>query len=229
MEAFIADTLVCDSTMLNRFVTDDNYDYNSELQGKNNSLLDRVMQSISDWFKDLFGTAQDVQNSVMNNTSSTWVYILIAVLVIAILVLLYFMYKKKMFFFKRKNKDEEDYEVVEDSIYGVDFDKDIDAAFKAGNYKEAVRLTYLQCLRLLSDNELIDWRIYKTPTQYTREFKDEAFAQFTRRYVFLRYSGCEVTEANFKEIREQEQEIDGRVADVAPETIEQQEGGEDED
>ena len=167
MEAFIADTLVCDSTMLNRFVTDDNYDYNSELQGKNNSLLDRVMQSISDWFKDLFGTAQDVQNSVMNNTSSTWVYILIAVLVIAILVLLYFMYKKKMFFFKRKNKDEEDYEVVEDSIYGVDFDKDIDAAFKAGNYKEAVRLTYLQCLRLLSDNELIDWRIYKTPTQYT--------------------------------------------------------------
>lgn len=231
MGAFITDTLSCDTIVLNRFVTNGNYDYNSELQSKNQSLLDKVMDSISEWFQDFFDSAYDLSDSLTTSSGGLTLfgYLLIVALVLVILALLYLMYNKKMFFFKCKKKEEEDYEVVEDSIYGVDFENDIDGALKTGNYKEAVRLTYLQCLRLLSDKELIDWRIYKTPKQYTEEFRDEVFEQFTRRYVFLRYSGCDVTEANYEEIREQKQEIDSRVADINPEPASQQEGGEDED
>lgn len=230
MNAFTTDTLVCDSTLLNNFSTDSSYDYNRDLRAESKSLLEQIYDSIADWFRDLFDRVPDVNPA----PSSGWGalhYILIAVLVIAVLVLLYVMYKKKMFIFKHREKnDEEDYEVVEDTIYGVDFDKDIEIAYNAGNYKEAVRLTYLQCLRLLSDKQLIDWRIYKTPKQYTEEFREEVFERFTRRYVFLRYSGCDVTEVNYEEIREQKQEIDGRVANITPEPLtSQQEGGEDED
>ena len=229
MAAFITDTIACDTTLLNDFVTNDKYNYNSELQGENQSLLERAMNSISEWFRDLFSTAQNVEDGITHNISSTLIFILIAVLVIVLLVVLYLMYKRKMFFFKSNKKGKEDYEVEEDSIYGVNFEIDINNALKNGNYKEAVRLTYLQCLRLLSDKELIDWRIYKTPKQYTKEYQDEVFEQFTRRYVFLRYSGCDVTESDYKKISEQKHEIESLVAETTTPSNLQEEGGEDED
>lgn len=232
MEAFINDTIACDTTLLNEFASNGSYDYNRDLYVENESLLEKILNTISEWIKDLFSHTPEVNYSPTSSPGiwTGWIYVVLAVLVIALLVMLYVMYKKKMFIFKRrKKKEEEDYEVVEDTIYGIDFDSDIDTAFKAGNYKEAVRLSYLQCLRLLSDKSLIDWRIYKTPTQYTQEFKDEVFAHFTRRYVFLRYSGCDVTADHYSEISEQKQEIERRVADIQTPPALQQEGGENED
>ena len=37
------------------------------------------------------------------------------------------------------------------------------------DYREAVRLLYLQTLKQLSDGKRIDWQLYKTPTQYIYE------------------------------------------------------------
>ena len=233
MEAYLSDTIVCDTTTLNNFASNGNYDYNSELQKENESLLERFLNAIGEWFDDLFSSAPDVSETLPKGSSgmwSGWYYVVIAILVIAILVCLYVMYKKKMFIFKRrKKKEEEDYEVLEDTIYGIDFDNDINLAIKAGNYKEAVRLSYLQCLRLLSDKSLIEWRIFKTPTQYTHEYKDDVFAQFTRQYVFLRYSGCNVTASHFNEICDQKKEIEDSVADITAEPAQPQEGGDNED
>ena len=93
----------------------------------------------------------------------------------------------------KKAKDEDDYEVVEDTIYGIDFEKEIADAIESGNYRKAIRLRYLQCLKTLSDNDAIDWRIHKTPTQYTREFKNEDFKNLTRQYVLVRYGGYKAT------------------------------------
>lgn len=229
METFVTDTIVCDSTLLDNFSTDSGYDYNRDVQAESKSILEKIYESIADWFRDLFDSAPEVDPP----HSSEWGalhYILIAVLVIAVLVLLYVMYKKKLFIFKRREKnDEEDYEVVEDTIYGIDFDNDIEIAYKAGNYKEAVRLSYLQCLRMLSDKALIDWRIYKTPTQYTEEYKDDVFAQFTRRYVFIRYGGYDVDITNFGEMSRLKKEIERRVADLTSPPAMQQEGGGNED
>lgn len=227
MEAFLNDTIACDTTLLKRLATDSSNDYNSDLKEESKSLLAKIYDSLAEWFRDLLSssdeTPAEVTPSIDGGLWGGWEIILLALLVIAVLAFLYYAYKKKLFVFKRRKKEEDDYEVVEDTIYGIDFDKDIDLAIKAGSYKEAVRLGYLQCLRHLSDKALIDWRIYKTPTQYTQEFKDEVFVRFTNRYVFLRYSGIEVTDEHYREMSEQKEEIDGRIADITP--VKQEEGG----
>ena len=56
-----------------------------------------------------------------------------------------------------------EYEVTEDTIYGVDFEREIARAMERKDYREAMRFTYLQTLKMLSDHQLIDWQPFKTP------------------------------------------------------------------
>lgn len=231
MDAFINDTIVCDTTLLNGLTNNSNYDYNSDLNVENESILQKFFDSIAEFIDDLFHKAPNPEDSIKSslNGNSVLGYVLIAVIVIVLLALLYYMYKKKMFFFKKKEKEAEEYEVVEDTIYGVDFENDIALAVKAGNYKEAIRLRYLQCLRLLSDKSLINWRIYKTPTQYTYEFKNDTFDQFTKLYVFIRYGGYAATEIEYDEICKLKTVIEKHVDDMTPPPTTKQEGGDYED
>ena len=69
----------------------------------------------------------------------------------------------------RSPKNKLPYEVGEDTIYGVDFSGGIADALSRSDYREAVRLLYLQTLKRLSDEKRIDWQPYKTPTQYINE------------------------------------------------------------
>ena len=51
----------------------------------------------------------------------------------------------------RSSKNKLPYEVEEDTIYGVDFSGGIADALSRSDYREAVRLLYLQTLKQLSD------------------------------------------------------------------------------
>lgn len=83
--------------------------------------------------------------------------------------------------------------MVEDTIYGIDFPAAIAQAMSRGDYREAVRLNYLQALRHLSDANIIDWQPSKTPAQYVREYPDELFNRTTAVFIRVRYGGFEAT------------------------------------
>lgn len=103
------------------------------------------------------------------------------------------------------------YRVEEDTIYGIDFEKEISTAMLRNEYREAVRLLYLQTLKQLSDAEKIDWQPYKTPTEYTYELKPNAlrtpFRELTNRFLRVRYGNFEATEALFHEMQTLQREI----------------------
>ena len=82
----------------------------------------------------------------------------------------------------RSPKNALPYTVGEDTIYGVDFPGGIAEALSRRDYREAVRLLYLQTLKQLSDAERIDWQLYKTPTQYLNEVRLPAFRQLTNHF-----------------------------------------------
>ena len=111
------------------------------------------------------------------------------------------------------------------NVYGIDFDKEIAAAVGRGDYREAVRLRYLQCLKFLSDHEVIDWRIYKTPAQYTREYKQAAFTQLTRTYVLVRYGDRDANQSVLDGIVSNYESIVERVKDSKVAAAGQEEGG----
>lgn len=199
MNTNINDTIVCDTASLNSFINNEAYDYNSEIGETDKSLFDKIMQDLNRWLGGLFGGIDDMTDAVFFDNKSM-IYVWIAIAVAIIIALLFFMYKKKMLFFKKKVKVEDDYDVVEDTIYGIDFDEAISQALATNNYREAIRLRYLQCLKWLSDNQVIDWRIFKTPAQYTREFNNNDFVELTRQYVLVRYGGYQASESIFNKI-----------------------------
>jgi hypothetical protein len=226
MNVTITDTLVCDTARLNSFINSGNYDYNSEVGETDKSLFEKVMSDIDHWLDDVFGSIWDAKNTLFSSDSNMR-YVWLAIGIVLILALLFFMYKRKMLFFKKKEKANEEYKVVEDTIYGIDFENDIARAIGLGNYREAIRLRYLQCLKMLSDHEAIDWRIFKTPAQYTREFKDDNFSDLTRQYVLVRYGGYDASKAIYDGICEKYKSIENRLSDNK-ESAPSEEGGDNE-
>ena len=47
----------------------------------------------------------------------------------------------------------------------------------------------------MSDNNLINWQIYKTPTQYAREYTDAVFRDLTNVFLRVRYGNFDATAA----------------------------------
>ena len=92
----------------------------------------------------------------------------------------------------------------EDTIYGIDFDKQIAKAKSKEDYYEVVRLVYLQTLKKLNDAGLIVWEPYKTPTQYLYEVKDATILArlrpMTTLFLRVRYGKYEATESMAGEV-----------------------------
>lgn len=175
------DTLRLTSEQYEAWHADRSYDYDSQFASSGRS----VVQMIGEWLDKMMTTI------VGNETYweyHTWIWCTVAVvLLVAIAVFLWYKHPK---LFQRDSKTPElEYDVVEDNIYGVDFDSRLYEATHAGNFSEAVRLRYLQTLRWLSDMKLIDWQPFKTPSQYSAEYPDRNFRSLTIVFQKVRYGG----------------------------------------
>ena len=115
--------------------------------------------------------------------------------IVAIIVYTLYRHPELLRWRSKKNAENDGYIVEEDNIYGIDFPSTIDQALKVGNYREAVRLVYLQTLRHLSDASKIDWQPAKTPSQYLNEYNGRPFHHLTTTFVRIRYGGYDADAA----------------------------------
>lgn len=119
------------------------------------------------------------------------IYIVIALVFIALIAFILYRYQFKLFGRAGKVANEND---EEDNIYGVDFDAVYAKAMAQKDYYKAVRIVYLRTLRWLSDGNKISWQLYKTPTQYTREFLSVEFERMTTAFMRVRYGNYQASE-----------------------------------
>ncbi|MBO7139906.1 MAG: DUF4129 domain-containing protein [Prevotella sp.] len=187
------DTLQLDSAQLAVFQNDSRFDYDRELVGGSQNLLEWLTTVISEWLEETFNVLVD--NDVVY-------YSLIGLGALLVLFLSWLVWKKNPKLFMRKEEEPLDYDVQEDTIYGVDFEAGISEALSQKDYRQAVRLLYLQTLKQLSDAGHIDWQPSKTPSQYVREYGHKAFAELSQHFILVRYGNFEATEALFQEMRE---------------------------
>ena len=135
----------------------------------------------------------------------TAVYALIGVVLAACLA--YWIYRSRLFYANPEvgdgnwDKDAED-------IYAVDVDSELDKARRQNDYAAIVRYVYLHTLRVLDESHRIDWRIYKTPSQYSNEFAHPAFATMTRHFLRVRYGKFPATPALCDEMSALAQEVE---------------------
>ena len=169
-----ADTLVCDTARVAFWQSNPDYDYNRELMTPEIDIYGWLSMQLSKLLRAIFGSRFAEEYSGI------------------ILIIM------------RSRRGPVNYSVHEDTIYGVDFDAEIRRAIDRKDYREAIRLLYLQTLKLLSDDGRIDWQLYKTPTEYIYEVKQEMlrtpFRNLTHGFLRVRYGNFPASESLFEEL-----------------------------
>lgn len=188
-----SDTLVIDTAKLSVWRQDGDYDYGRELVPHHDTFGEWLQEKMGDFFDSIFRSAF-AQNH-------EWLWIILGIIVISAFFWILFVIRPSLFMRSGKKVDALDYDVTEDTIYGIDFPSEIEKAIGRHDFREALRLMYLQTLKWLSDNHQIEWQSFKTPTQYTKEWCNADFQKITRIFVRVRYGGFEATEGMIAEVR----------------------------
>jgi hypothetical protein len=96
------------------------------------------------------------------------------------------------------------YSELPEDIHHIEFDSEIERAAAQHNYRLAVRLLYLKCLKQLSDEGLINWQPDKTNNAYVEELDNAAhrgtFKQLTRQFEYVWYGEFPIDGNVFKNI-----------------------------
>lgn len=187
------DTLALDSDRVSHW--NRLYDYNSELQSSDTGAS--VSDMLSNW---LYRLLENLLNLDFDFDIKISNFVCICIVIAIIAGLIFFFIYKKHGIFGRSKKGKILYDVEEETIYGVDFNKDIKTALSREAFREAVRLVYLQTLKYLSDDNKIDWQIFKTPTQYTYEVKTPEFKTLTKIFLCVRYGGFDATHDTYDQM-----------------------------
>lgn len=154
---------------------------------------------ISAWISDLL--EQIFTSKAFSFISRYLTYIIIA---IAVVIVIYVLHKSKLqgiIYGTQENTAIEIKETGED-IHSINFDTIINNAIANKEYRIAVRYYYLKTLKLLADNNLIDWKINKTNSQYVREIKRQelrnSFAELTHIFEWIWYGEIAVENSLFE-------------------------------
>lgn len=104
---------------------------------------------------------------------------------------------------------------VDENIHTLDFESELQQAVAQRNYRAAIRLLYLQCLKSLADRELIDWQPAKTNADYLRELQGgphaPGFKALTYQYEYSWYGDFPVGHGHFDAVREVFEQFEQKV------------------
>lgn len=107
-------------------------------------------------------------------------------------------------FRKKSVTAEVDYAESLEDIHEINFDSELERSVGEHNYRLAVRLLYLKCLKQLNDSGLINWEVNKTNSAYSNELQNivlqEAFNQLTRQFEYVWYGEFMIDKAIFQQI-----------------------------
>ncbi len=179
------------SENINDYLKDDYYKYDNEAAEATESIRQKFWSWVYKFFRFVESGGKPV--------SYAFYAILIVILIVAITKLLGIRYQS--LFFKGSKVAKPDFEIFDEDIHGINFDKEINEAVKQENYRKAVRFLYIKFLKVLVDNELIEWEINKTNKDYRKEMnKTKFFSLFkylTLVYEYVWYGEFEINKTQY--------------------------------
>ena len=111
----MTDTLAVDTLLIARWRDNPEFDYDAEFRGSGFSLWDWIERRIADLVDRLFG------NTMLGDWSNVVWYVLGFSAIVAIVLFVFYRHPELLHVLRRGVKAKEEYEVVEDTIYGIDF------------------------------------------------------------------------------------------------------------
>jgi len=210
--ATIQDSLQIDSTVIsprhfedlqNKYIGDD---FIYERSVENSGWWTRFKQWLSDIFSDLFNLKNKGQAA-----NATDIAIKIAGAILFLLVV-YFIFKaivnKEGTWVFGKSSDKSIIPVtdLETNIHASNFETLIADAESQNNFRLAIRYYYLWLLKNLSEQELIDYDVEKTNSDYQREIVSksiqEEFSYTSYLYNYIWYGEFDVNQEQFDKAKD---------------------------
>lgn len=104
-------------------------------------------------------------------------------------------------FGKNSNKRTVYYSDIEKNIHLLDFEKLIKESLESGEKRAAIRYYYLWLLKIMAQNNYIEWDIEKTNSDYLYELQRpahrEEFTYLSYLYNYIWYGEFEIDETTF--------------------------------
>lgn len=117
----------------------------------------------------------------------------------------------------RKNRTIAEVEPDEEGtdVFSIAYQKEIEKAIAAGDYRLAIRLLYLQLLRRLAEKNFIQYRQDNTNLDYLLQLQSSAhykdFFRLTRHYEFSWYGHFDVDKEKFEIIKKDFEALDHKL------------------
>lgn len=127
--------------------------------------------------------------------------ILLTILVIYLIVRALMNDEGSWVFGRSSDKKVIKYDEIEQNIHTTDFQKLIHESEKNGEQRLTIRYYYLWLLKILSENEIIEWDIEKTNSDYQSEIKDTEikadFSYLSYLYDYVWYGEFDIDQLTF--------------------------------
>ncbi len=182
------------SEKINTFLNDDFYKYNNEIVAS---------QSIWNVFFRWLAKLLHLLDTRVSFVSYFFYIAILTIFVYAIIKLLGI--NMQSIFLKSKKINIPEFEVFDEDIYGINFENIILKSEKAQDFKTAIRYLYILFLKVLTERELIEWKINKTNIDYRNEIiNTKHFSNFkylTLIYEYVWYGEFSVDKTQYKKYK----------------------------
>lgn len=158
--------------------------------------------------------------SIFRSFNSKWFRFLLWTIIIGsfLTILIWFLAASDVQFFTRKKKlllvqeDEPDME----NIFDINYEKEIEKAIAAGNFRLATRLLYLRLLKRMSETNIIQYKQGRTNSDYVLQLYGTAwyndFFRLTRNFEYAWYGEFRLSEEAFGVINKDFATFNQRIA-----------------
>jgi hypothetical protein len=110
-----------------------------------------------------------------------------------------------MLFRKTRHIRIQEDDIPTDNIFEINYQKEIDKAVAAGNYRLATRLFFLRLLKTLSDKHYIKYKHDSTNFDYLMQLNQQPwyqhFFRLTRNYEYIWYGQFDISREDFDDLK----------------------------
>ena len=172
------------------------------------SLWDRFLAILAELIDSLFRSA------ITTDWGRLFTFVIGLVLVIGLIMMLLKVDAFRIFY-KGQGKSPMPYNVLDENIHEMDFDKLIAEAVAKRDFRGGIRLLFLKSLKVLADKNFIQWEHGKTNHDYLAELeKDDlkkGFSELNYYFEYAWYGNFSVNDETFKRVQQVFKDWTGRI------------------
>ncbi|GHA55789.1 DUF4129 domain-containing protein [Pontibacter akesuensis] len=186
-----------DDDKLEEMRASEDFQYYEEVK-TGETFLERLWYRIINWLREVF---------YKGRASGAWEYLIYALITAAIVYIVIKMQDVDVsgLFGKKAPVTDVPFEVLEENIHELNLQALLEEAVTQRDFRKAIRLHYLQSLKLLTDRGLIDWSPSKTNRSYISEINQtdirREFELLTSMFEYVWYGGAALGDELFSAAR----------------------------